>query len=195
MTRFTLAFVLTVLTALAGAACGTAEAGAIGDKMKIWSPDVAVGQTIGDTFVFNDFGCTGKNVSPTLKWSGAPAGTKSFAVTLYDPDAPTGSGWWHWIVYNIPPDTSSLAQGAGDPKSPKLPAGAVQSRTDFGQEGYGGPCPPVGDKPHHYIFTVYALKVGKIDAMPDMSGAMVGYSLHANTLDKASFTARYGRIK
>ena len=195
MTRLILTSVLTVLTALAGAASCTAEAGDIGDKMKLWSPDVAVGQTIGDTFVFNDFGCTGKNVSPALKWSGAPAGTKSFAVTMYDPDAPTGSGWWHWIVYNISPDISSLAQGAGGPKSPKLPSGAMQSRTDFGQMGYGGPCPPVGDKPHHYIFTVYALKVGKIDGTPDMSGAMVGYSLHANMLEKASFTARYGRIK
>jgi Raf kinase inhibitor-like YbhB/YbcL family protein len=162
---------------------------------KLTSSDVKPGKTIGDDYVFNSFGCTGKNLSPALSWSGAPAGTKSFAVTVYDPDAPTGSGWWHWLVFNLPTDTTSLAQGAGDAKAPKLPAGAVQSRTDYGAAGYGGPCPPQGDKPHHYIFTVYALKVDKIDAPADGSGALVGYNLNANMLAKASFTALYGRPK
>lgn len=195
MKRFIVTSAMTILAALAVVVCSAAEPGAKGDKFKLWSPDVASGKTIGDTFVFNDFGCTGKDVSPALKWSGAPAGTKSFAVTIYDPDAPTGSGWWHWIVYNLPAGTSALAQGAGDVKAPKLPAGAVQSRTDFGQMGYGGPCPPVGDRPHHYVFTVYALKVDKIDVPADMSGAMVGFNIHANLLGKASFTALYGRAK
>jgi len=195
MKRFIVTSSMAILAALAVVVCSTAEPSTKGEKFKLWSPDVASGKTIGDTFVFNDFGCTGKDISPALKWSGAPAGTKSFAVTVYDPDAPTGSGWWHWIVYNLPADTSTLAQGAGDVKAPQLPAGAVQSRTDFGQMGYGGPCPPVGDRPHHYIFTVYALKVDKINVPADMSGAMVGFNIHANILGKASFTARYGRAK
>jgi Raf kinase inhibitor-like YbhB/YbcL family protein len=162
---------------------------------KVTSTDVQSGKTIGDMYVFSDFGCTGKNVSPALSWSGAPAGTKSFAVTVYDPDAPTGSGWWHWVVYNLPAATTSLPQGAGDGKAPKLPAGAVQGRTDFGSSGYGGPCPPQGDKPHHYTFTVFALKVDKLDLPADATAAFVGYNLNGNSLGKASLTALFGRPK
>src|SRR6202521_3608641 len=99
-----------------------------------------------------DFGfrCDGTNQSPHLAWSGAPAGTKSFAVTCYDPDAPTGSGFWHWVVINIPPDVTELPLDAGNLKAGDAPKGAIQSRTDFGVPGYGGPCPPQGDPPHHY---------------------------------------------
>lgn len=157
------------------------------------SAEVKPDSTIADAHVFKGFGCEGGNVSPSLTWSNAPAGTKSFAVTVYDPDAPTGSGWWHWVVFNLPADTTSLAAGAGDPATGKLPAGAVQSRTDFGKAGFGGPCPPKGDKPHRYIFTVYALKVDQLDLGPDAPGAMVGYMANANKLGKASFTALYGR--
>src|SRR5262245_41892497 len=92
-----------------------------------------------------------------------PITKESFAVTLYDPDAPTGSGWWHWVVYNIPGSTTSLPAGAGDPSSGLLPAGAAQGNTDFGTPGYGGPCPPQGDKPHRYIVTVFALDTDKLD--------------------------------
>jgi Raf kinase inhibitor-like YbhB/YbcL family protein len=142
--------------------------------------------------VFKGFGCEGGNVSPALAWKNAPAGTKSFAVTVYDPDAPTGSGWWHWVVFNIPADVTSLPLGAGNPAGGQTPKNAVQS-TDFGKPGYGGPCPPKGDKPHRYIFTVYALKADKIDADENASGALVGFMLNANKLGKASFTATYGR--
>ena len=111
---------------------------------------------------------------------------------MYDPDAPTGSGWWHWVVYNIPATATGLPVGAGNAGS-KLPAGAVQSHTDFGTPGYGGPCPPAGDKAHRYIFTVYALKAERIDAPDEASAAMVGFMIHANTLAKSSLTAHYGR--
>ena len=157
------------------------------------SPDVHQGQTIPSANVFNGMGCTGQNVSPALGWSGAPAGTKSFAVTIYDPDAPTGSGWWHWVVYNIPAAVTSLPAGAGDPGKNLLPAGATQGNTDFGAAGYGGPCPPPGAKPHHYYVTVYALNVEKIDVPANATAAYVGFNLHAHLLAKAELTALYSR--
>lgn len=157
------------------------------------SAEVKPGGTIAAAQVYKGFGCTGDNISPSLMWKDAPKGTKSFAVTVYDPDAPTGSGWWHWVVFNLPASTQALPKGAGDAGGSGMPTGAVQSRTDFGTAGYGGPCPPQGDKPHHYVFTVYALKVDKLDADANAPGAMVGFMLHFNTIAKASFTARYGR--
>jgi len=156
------------------------------------SPDVHQGQPIPSANVFNGMGCTGQNVSPALAWSGAPAGTKSFAVTIYDPDAPTGSGWWHWVVYNIPAAVTSLPAGAGDPGKMLL-AGATQGNTDFGAAGYGGPCPPPGDKPHHYHITVYALNVEKIEVPANATAAYVGYNLHAHLLARAELTALYSR--
>ncbi|EGE58972.1 putative phosphatidylethanolamine-binding protein [Rhizobium etli CNPAF512] len=160
-------------------------------EMKLTSKDLTSGKTMADAQVFNSFGCTGKNISPELTWSGAPEGTKSFAVMVYDPDAPTGSGWWHWSVFNIPADASKIATGASGDK--KLPAGAVEGHTDFGTSGYGGACPPVGDAPHHYQFTVYALSVDKLPLPETAPGAMVGYYVRANTLDKASIEVTYGR--
>jgi len=157
------------------------------------SPDVSPEQPIAYKHVFKGFGCEGDNVSPMLVWKNAPKEAKSFAVTVYDPDAPTGSGWWHWVVFNLPADTASLAQGVGDPTAGKLPKGAVQSRTDFGKTGWGGPCPPQGDKPHRYIFTVHALKTDKLDLDENTPAAMVGFMLNDNSLAKASFTAKYGR--
>ncbi len=157
------------------------------------SPTVKPNSKLTQDQVFNGFGCTGKNISPALKWSGAPAGAKSFAVTVYDPDAPTGSGWWHWVVFNLPASTTELPEGAGEASGKNLPAGAVQGRTDFGGPGFGGACPPVGDKPHRYIFTVYALKTDKIDVPADATAALVGFMIHANQIGKASFTAKYGR--
>ena len=165
-----------------------------GGAFTLTSPDLPEGQPLPNAQVFNSFGCTGANVSPRLEWKGAPAGTKSFAVTVYDPDAPTGSGWWHWVVFNIPATTTVLEAGAGDPASSKAPrGGAVQSMTDFGAPGFGGACPPQGDKPHRYIFTVHALKVDSLPLDAKAPGAMVGYYLTMNTLAKASFTRTYGR--
>jgi Raf kinase inhibitor-like YbhB/YbcL family protein len=159
------------------------------------SPTVKPNSKLTDAQVFNGFGCSGKNVSPALKWSEGPKGTKSYAVTVYDPDAPTGSGWWHWVVYNIPASAAELPEGAGGADGKGLPAGTAQGRTDFGAPGFGGACPPAGDKPHRYIFTVYALKTDKIDVPADASAALVGFMINANKLGKASFEAKYGRSK
>jgi len=161
--------------------------------IKVTSPDIKQGGKIADEQVFNAFGCSGKNISPELSWSGAPKETKSFAVSIYDPDAPTGSGFWHWVVFNIPAATTSLPKNAGDPKANLMPAGAVQSRTDFGTPGYGGPCPPKGDKPHHYHVQVFAVDVDKLDADENASAAFVGFNLHFHTLAKGELIGLYGR--
>jgi len=178
------AYVATALAALVSTGASAFE---------LTSPDVAPGAKISDEYVFSGFGCSGKNVSPALKWSGAPAGTKSFALEVYDPDAPTGSGFWHWVVFDIPPDVTELPQGAGDPKAGKAPAGAVQSRTDFGVPGYGGPCPPQGDPPHHYHFILFAVDSAKLGPDAETTAAVVGFNLHFHTLAKTEFTSVYGR--
>ncbi|MGO8753804.1 MAG: YbhB/YbcL family Raf kinase inhibitor-like protein [Gallionellaceae bacterium] len=162
---------------------------------KLSSPEIKTNGMIPKSFEFNGFGCSGENKSPALKWSGAPKDTKSFAVTVYDPDAPTGSGWWHWMVIDIPADVTELAAGAGAVNSTTLPKGAVQNRIDYGVAAWGGTCPPQGDKPHRYIFTVYALKTEKLDVPADATAALTGFMIHANALGKASFTAKYGRSK
>ena len=163
--------------------------------MKLTSPDVKANGKIADEQVFNGFGCTGQNISPALAWSGTPPkGTKSFALTVYDPDAPTGSGFWHWVVINIPATATSLPKNAGDPKGSAAPAGALQTRTDFGVPGWGGPCPPKGDKPHRYIFTIFAVDLDKLPLPgPDVSAAVVGFNLHFHTLAKATLVGHYGR--
>ncbi len=161
------------------------------NALSLTSPDIKPGAKLADEQVFNSFGCTGKNISPALSWSGAPKGTKSFALNVYDPDAPTGSGFWHWVIFNIPPDATSLAKGAGDPKSDASPKGAIQGKTDYGAPGYGGPCPPKGAKPHHYIFTLFAVDVDKLDADENATAAVVGFNLHFHTLAKATLTGVY----
>ena len=188
MASMSLAARAVALPALA-AALGSAHAA----DFKLTSPTIKPGSMLSDAQVFNGFGCTGKNVSPALKWSGAPAGTKGYALTVYDPDAPTGSGWWHWVVYNIPANATELPEGAGTADGKGLPAGSAQGKTDFGAPGFGGACPPKGDKPHRYIFTVYALKTDKLDIPPDGTAALVGFMIHANQLGKATFSAKYGR--
>jgi len=154
-------------------------------------PDL--GGQLTDDQVFSGFGCSGKNISPALEWSGTPDGTKSIAVTMYDPDAPTGSGWWHWLIFNISPDVKVLQTNAGNPEKNLAPEGSVQSRTDFGVTGFGGACPPEGAKPHAYIFTVFALDVESLDLDENASPALVGYMLNAHTLAKASLISYYNR--
>lgn len=157
------------------------------------SPDIPADGTIDKRFEFDGFGCSGANQSPALAWSGAPAGTRSYALTVYDPDAPTGSGWWHWVVVNIPADVTALAPDAGAAGGAKLPAGAAHVRIDYGLAAFGGVCPPPGDPAHRYIFTVHALGVERLDLPADGTAALAGFMINANSLGKASFTAHYGR--
>ena len=163
------------------------------EEFQITSPVIKHKGTISNEQVLSGFGCNGGNVSPELHWQNPPKDTKGFAVTVYDPDAPTGSGWWHWVIFNIPATVTALAANAGKPDSGIAPQGSLQSNTDFGQPGYGGPCPPPGDKSHRYIFTVFALKVDQLPLKPEASGAMVGYYLNQNAIGKATFTGLYGR--
>lgn len=146
-----------------------------------------------DAQVYSGFGCKGKNISPRLEWSNAPKGTKSFALTVYDPDAPTGSGWWHWLIFNIPNNVNELVTDAGNISKDLAPKGSVQSISNYGKAGYGGPCPPVGDKAHRYIFTVYALKVAKLDLGTKAMPALVGFYLNNTAIARASLIAYYGR--
>lgn len=187
-------------------ACGGGEAMAQTPVFTLSSPDLASG-SFASKFIANGFGCTGDNVSPALEWRHAPAGTQSFALTVYDPDAPTGSGFWHWAVYNIPASVTGLPQGAGNAPT-KLPAPAYGGTNDFQDTGvtglngnYGGPCPPVGDKAHRYVFTLYALGVTDVSAAgggpKTGTAALYGFVLNKGLGEKllgtASFTATYGR--
>nr|WP_325101180.1 YbhB/YbcL family Raf kinase inhibitor-like protein [Marinomonas transparens] len=140
------------------------------------------------TFEFSGFGCQGENVSPQLAWSDVPTGTKSFAITAYDPDAPTGSGWWHWVSFNIPAKVTTLKQGA-DMKA----LGAIELKSDYGVTGFGGACPPKGHGMHRYQFTVWALPVEKLNLDNNVSAAIVGYTLNSMAIDKARLTATYNR--
>lgn len=173
----------------AGAGAGSSSART---AFTLSSADIAGDRKISETQVFNSFGCQGRNISPALSWREAPAGTRSFALLVHDPDAPKPGGWWHWVVYDIPADATSLPADAGDPKKHLMPASAVQGRTDFGTTGYGGPCPPPG-KPHHYYFRLYALKVARLDVPANAAPALIGSTVRANALGEAQIMALYGR--
>ncbi len=157
------------------------------------SRQLTAGGRLANEQVLNGFGCQGKNISPELHWQNGPENSKSYAVTVYDPDAPTGSGWWHWVIFNIPPQTTRLAENAGNQQSGLAPAGSVQSRTDFGTVGYGGACPPQGDKAHRYIFSVYALDIERLELDADATAAMVGFFIGQHTMAKTQLTVEYSR--
>jgi Raf kinase inhibitor-like YbhB/YbcL family protein len=170
--------------------CGLAAAA--GATFQISSADLPANKPIDTKFIYSGFGCTGQNLSPVMQWSNVPAGTQSFALMVHDPDAPTGgAGFWHWVVVDIPASVTQLPQGAGNDKG--LPAGARQLNTDFGVPGWGGPCPPQGDRPHRYVFTVYALKVDHLDLPPNATASLAGFNITGNALGKASFTRSFGR--
>jgi len=162
-------------------------------SLKLLSKDIAAGEMMSKTHEFNGFGCDGKDSSPELSWEGAPEGTKSFALMVYDPDVPTGSVWWHWQIINIPANINKLASGAGAPDGALLPSGSQQIRNDYGIKGFGGACPPKGDGVHRYQFTIHALSVEKLDIPEGASSALVGYMVHANTLEEATLESLYKR--
>ncbi|MDQ3100879.1 MAG: YbhB/YbcL family Raf kinase inhibitor-like protein [Bacteroidota bacterium] len=152
-----------------------------------------LGGQANDQQVFNAFGCSGKNISPQLAWRNPPEGTRSFAITMYDPDAPTGSGWWHWVVYDIPFSMKEIPAGAGSADGTGLPKGATQSITDFGMAGYGGPCPPPGHGPHQYVITIHALDVEKLEVPANASPALIGFNSNSHSLARASLIFYHGR--
>jgi Raf kinase inhibitor-like YbhB/YbcL family protein len=155
------------------------------------SPDLAPAGALALGQVYDRSGCHGGNTSPALFWSHRPAGTRSFAVLLLDPDAP-GGGWWHWAVFDIPATVRSLPAGAGDPARHLLPAGAIQVRNDWGSVGYGGPCPPPGP-PHHYHLMLYALRLARLGLDASASAAQVAARVHAHALGEAQIVGLYGR--
>jgi len=196
LTRIIGAFcVLTLIITFLAQVRPTAQANsAATPRFVLSSPDSRLAEKVPEEYTANSFGCTGGNMSPPLQWTGAPAGTKSFVVTLFDPDErSTPSGWWHWIVYDLPATVDKLPKGAGVEHSSALPPGTQQGRTDLGNDAYHGPCPDKGEPPHRYTFTVYALSVEKVDVPPDSSGAMVVSTAKEHLLGKAVFIAHYGR--
>ena len=167
----------------AAALASTLAVPALADGFILTSPDIAEGQQLSNDSVFQGFGCEGGNVAPALEWSGAPEGTESFAVTVYDPDAPTGSGWWHWFAFNIPADVTSMPAGSV--------VSGVQLTNDYGATGFGGACPPPGEV-HRYQFTVHALGT-TLEIDNSVSNALAGFMVNANSLASAKITAVYNR--
>jgi Raf kinase inhibitor-like YbhB/YbcL family protein len=156
------------------------------------STDIAQGKSMSKAQEFNGFGCAGDDLSPQLSWSGAPEGTVAYAILAYDPDAPTGSGWWHWQVVNIPAEVTSIASGAGKAESKTLPKGSMQIENDYGVAAFGGACPPQGHGAHRYQFTVHALSK-KLELPANASGALTGYMVNANSLASSTIEALYKR--
>lgn len=159
-------------------------------RLVLSSNDIVDGSALSNAQVLNGFGCQGGNQSPHLEWSGAPAKTKSFAITAYDPDAPTGSGWWHWIVYDIDASVNKMERDSGKEVSTSMPADAKQGRNDFGYFAYGGACPPAGDA-HRYQFNLHALNIEKLPVNKDASAAMLGYFIHMHSIGTAQIEAHY----
>ena len=184
------------IVGIGAALLATAAGSAFAAPFTLTSPAFKNGGSIEQKNAGNTMGCTGDNKSPALEWKNPPAGTKSFALMVHDPDAPTGSGFWHWIVYNIPADATALPEGAGDAAGTGLPKGAAQGNTDMGKPGYVGPCPPPGSPKHHYNFTLFALKVDKLDIPAGATAAYVGFNANANAIGKpAKLTGLYARPK
>lgn len=163
------------------------------DAFTLTSTDIANGKHMPKQQEFNGFGCTGSDQSPHLKWSNPPKGTKSFAITAYDPDAPTGSGWWHWQIVNISNKLNELPTNAGAVNGKFAPKGSHQNINDYGKRGFGGACPPVGHGVHRYRFTVHALSVESLDLPENASGALAGYLINANTIESATIESLYQR--
>jgi Raf kinase inhibitor-like YbhB/YbcL family protein len=159
------------------------------------SGDVADGQQMSNAQVFDGFGMTGENISPHLRWHGFPAETQSFAVTCFDPDAPTGSGFWHLVLLDVPASVTELATGAASGDLSGLPAGAFCVRNDYGVKAFGGAAPPQGDPPHRYVFAVHALDLPSLASQgvdSDVSPAVAGFNLRFHTIARGTITPVYG---
>lgn len=174
---------------IAWLACGAAPAAAQG-MFTVTSSDLREGARVGNAQVYNQDECKGGNASPQLSWRNAPAGTKSFAVTVFDLDAP-GPGWWHWAVADIPNTIESLPSNASASGYLKR-IGAIEARNDYGDVGYGGPCPPPG-KPHRYVVTVFALNTADLRLGPARHALMFDHEINTSVLAKAHITVIYGR--
>jgi Raf kinase inhibitor-like YbhB/YbcL family protein len=161
-------------------------------SFELRSDDVADGQMMSDDQVYNGFGMSGRNISPSLSWSGFPGQTRSFAVTCFDPDAPTGSGFWHWVLLGIPASVTSLPAGAGSADGSRLPEGAFHVRNDYGTKDFGGAAPPAGDPPHRYVFAVHALDVENLDVNDEVTPAVAGFNLRFHTIARALLIPVYG---
>ena len=161
-------------------------------SLELRSDYVSDGQLMSENHVFDGWGMTGGNISPSLSWSGSPAETKSFAVTCFDPDAPTGSGFWHWIVLNIPASVTELETNAAGTDGSGLPKGAFHVRNDYGVKDFGGAAPPQGDLPHRYVFAVHALDVESLDVNDEISPAVAGFNLRFHTIARAVLVPVYG---
>jgi Raf kinase inhibitor-like YbhB/YbcL family protein len=159
-------------------------------SFELRSDDVANGQMMSENHVYNGFGMNGGNISPSLSWSGFPEETKSLAVTLFDPDAPTGSGFWHWVVLDIPASVTRLEIGAGG--GPGLPKGAFHVRNDYGTKDFGGAAPPAGDAPHRYVFAVTALDVESLGVNDEITAAIAGFNMYFHTIARALLIPVYG---
>ena len=175
-----------------------AALGAHAQSFQLTSPDFGPGEMMPPRFSANVLGCKGDNLSPALQWRNPPEGTKSFALMVHDPDAVTGgAGIWHWVVLNIPASATGLAQGAGTADGAALPAGSRQVTNDYagltGSAGWGGPCPPPGQPPHRYNFTLYALKVDKLNLPPAATASQAGFVINLNSLGQAGLTVTFGR--
>ena len=168
------------------------SATSMADNLTLNSSDIAHGEFMSTTQEFEGFGCNGGNTSPQLSWINPPKGTVAYAITAYDPDAPTGSGWWHWQIVNIPKTVSSLPAGSGDPSNKLAPKGSRQIINDYGVAGFGGACPPQGHGAHRYQFTVHALSK-QLDLPENTSGALTGYMINAHSLGSSSIVALYKR--
>ncbi|MDX3775528.1 YbhB/YbcL family Raf kinase inhibitor-like protein [Chromatiaceae bacterium AAb-1] len=185
MQRLTSKFTLLLLSTLLSGSV-------LADSFTLTSTDISHGELMTKAQEFQGFGCSGGNLSPQLSWSNAPEGTAAFAILAYDPDAPSGSGWWHWQIINIPANVTNLATGAGDAGKNLAPEGSIHISNDYGVKGFGGACPPEGHGVHRYQFTVHALSK-KLELPDNASGALTGYMVNAHSLASSTIEALYRR--